>query len=124
MKPILVTPSAWPTTTPTPSSSASNNKLIHPSATILMPGGLAPATGGGPAPVPYIAPAPITWLPGLPANVFGQLIAASIAQGPVVKSWLSQPVVFLPGLVLLFSLVIVVVTSVVLMALWNFSANC
>ena len=114
MKPIIVTPSAWPTIAPSPSSSSSSNQQVHPLATTLTPGGVAAVTVGGPTPASSIAAAPRTLLPGLPANVFGQLIAACIAQGTVVKNWLSQPALFLPGLVLSISLFIVVVTSVVL----------
>ncbi len=111
MKPLIVPPSAWPAATPVPLSSVLSNQQGHPTGTTYAPGGIA-ATGGGSA---RVIKYPVkSWLSGLPANVFGQLIAAGIAQGPVVKSWLSQPALFLPGVVLLISLVIVIVSSAVL----------
>lgn len=111
MKPLIVPTSAWPAATPVTPPSVLNSQLGHPTGTTFVHGGVA-ATGGGP--VGVIKYPAKSWLSGLPANVFGQLIAAGIAQVPVVKSWLSQPALFLPGVVLLISLVIVVVSSAVL----------
>ena len=111
MKPLVVPPSAWPAATPVPPSSVLNNQQAQPVGTTYMPAGVAATGFGSVRVVKYPAK---SWLSGLPANVFGQLIAAAIAQGPVVRSWLSQAALFLPGLVLLISLAIVVMSSVVL----------
>ncbi len=111
MKPLFIPPSVWPGSTPILTQSTTKNQqmpsAIAPPKSSSIPTRLSSAAR-------FIKHPFKTWLPGLPDNVFGQIITAAISQGPVVKCWLSEPALFLPGLVLLTSLVIVVLSSLVL----------
>lgn len=111
MKPIHVTFNHWPSGTPI---RASNNPNTQGPAMAVAPmpagslAGLATRIKG------ILPAAPTRWLAGLPSNVFGDLIVGAIAQVSVAKSWLSKTALFLPGLILLMSLIIVILTSIVL----------
>lgn len=114
MKPIHIPPSYWPGHTPAAAPSPTPAVVapaVPPAAGAALP--MAMPIGAVAAVAPMHPSAP-SWWSALPANDFGRLIADAMSQYAVVRSWLSQLALFLPGVILLLSLTIVILTCAVL----------